>query len=290
MIFRVGTTVTCALVLAVAWAYFDGAVEAKDKKDKKKRRGGPQPPPPRGVRGSPSKASASPPASPSPGLRHLFVVGDEGTLAELDENGRPSAFDPLPGTSRTGVSIRKRPARLLVEDPPGLVVYDPATRQGSGASVWTSRPPLQSSPPGRQGTGLRGLPPDRRAARGAASSTWRPARAGEGGRRGSTLPCGNLDNASVVTAGRWTVPRLAAISYEASLGPVPAHRPRPARGPDAEGKRRVEYAVPAVQPEGVCLDGRARSGSPTTRGLGYDSPAACRAWLGSPAGGRAGPL
>jgi uncharacterized protein YjiK len=270
MIPRVIPTVTCALLMAAAWASFDGAAQAKDKK---KRQGGPasgskpaQGENAQGVNTQGQKIAVTGVREPSgiafhPGLRHLFVVGDEGTVAELDENGRTLRVDPVRGNLEdlvfhppSGLLV------LLVEDPPGLVVYDPAAHEEKRRIGLDVAALLQiRAPQGGKGQGFEGL-------------AFRP----EAGRAGGGVfylahqrsparvvavaidpaQAASVDNAAVVT--RWPLDRyqrLTAISYEASLGRFLLIADRKLAIVDGEGTVESEHALPAVQPEGVCLDG-----------------------------------
>ena len=263
MIPDVRTTVTCALMLAMAGGSFDGAAQAKDKKKRRSAPAAGTSAAQGGMKGE--KVIVQGVREPSgiafhPGLRHLFVVGDEGTVAELDGNGRTLRVDRVPGNLEdlvlhppSGLLV------LLVEDPPALVVFDPATHAEKRridldvAALLQSRAPQQKGQgfeglafrpePGRPGGGVFYLAHQRSPAR-VVAVAFDPAEAA------------TVDNAAVVS--RWPLDRyqrLSAVSYEASLGRFLLIADRKLVVVDGEGNVESEYALPAVQPEGVCLDG-----------------------------------
>jgi uncharacterized protein YjiK len=93
-----------------------------------------------------------------PGLHHLFVVGDEGALGELDGNGRTIRADPVAGNLEdlafhppSGMLV------LLVENPPGLVVYDAAARRETRRIALDTAGLLGRAPEGRKAQGFEGL-------------------------------------------------------------------------------------------------------------------------------------
>ena len=196
-----------------------------------------------------------------PRLRHLFVVGDEGTVGELDGDGKTIRADPVAGNLEDLVF---HPASgmlvLLVESPPGLVVYDPASHaEKRRIALEVAGLLLSRAPEGRKGQGFEGL-------------AFRPEPGRPGGgvfylahqRSPATLVAVAFDPEHAATVGkdavvgRWSMDRyqhLTAISYEATLGRFLLIADRRLVVLRADGTTEAESPeLPFLHPEGVCLD------------------------------------
>ena len=198
-----------------------------------------------------------------PGLHHLFVVGDEGTVGELDAEGRTIGVDRVAGNLE---DLAYHPPSgtlvLLVEDPPGLVVYDPAAHREKRRITLDVASLLQSrAPSGGKGRGFEGL-----------AFRPEPGRAGGGvfylahQRSPAMVVAAAFDPMQAATVGneavvdRWRMDpyqHLTAISYEASSDRflLIADRRLVVLGTDGKTRARSE-ALALVQPEGVCVDER----------------------------------
>jgi uncharacterized protein YjiK len=195
-----------------------------------------------------------------PGLHRLFVVGDEGSVGELDETGRTVRADPVTGNLEdlafhppSGTLV------LLVEDPPGLVVYDPAARRE------TRRLRLDTA-------GLLGRAPDARKAQGFEGLAFRPEAGRPGGgvfhlahqRSPAMVVAVAFDPANATSVGgdavvgRWPMEgyqRLSALYWDADRDRflLIADGRLAVLGPDGATVAR-SGPLPMAQPEGVCLD------------------------------------
>lgn len=251
-------------VLALAASFALGAsVVAKDKGTKKQRPDAAASDPGgqaivvEGVR-EPSGIAAH------PGLHHLFVVGDEGTVGELDANGRTIRVDRVPGNLEdlafhpgTGTFV------LLSEKHAQLVVYDPIAHHERRRIALETDALLGQAPQVRKGQGFEGL-------------TFRP----DSGRPGGGVfylafqhspplvvavafdpdRAGTVGKDAVVS--RWDLAdryhHLTAISYEPSLDRfllIADRRLVVLRG-DGTTESESPRALPFPHPEGVCLDER----------------------------------
>jgi len=198
--------------------------------------------------------------APHPGLHHLFVVGDEGTVGELDANGRTIRADPVPGNLEdlafhppSGMLI------LLVENPPGLVVYDPAAHRETRRITLDTAGRLGRAPDGRKAQGLEGL-------------AFRPEAGRPGGgvfylahqRSPAMVVAAAFDPLQAATVGkdavvdRWAMEpyrHLTAISYDAARDRFLLIADRRLVVLRADGKTETRSApLPMAGPEGVCVD------------------------------------
>ena len=256
---------TCVLLVVLASLSLAAHVHGKDKnkdKGKKKRAAGAA-----AIEGEQRIAVAGV-REPSgiavhPKLRHLFVVGDEGTLGELDGTGRTLRVDPVAGNLEdlafhppSGMLV------LLVENPPGLVVYDPVAHAERRRVALDVAGLLQSrAPEGGKGRGFEGL-------------AFRPEAGRPGGgvfylahqRSPATVVAAAFDPLRATTVGpeavvgRWPMDgyqHLTAISWDPSQDRflLIADGRLAVLGADgATVSRSGPLAV--AQPEGVCVDER----------------------------------
>jgi uncharacterized protein YjiK len=195
-----------------------------------------------------------------PGLHHLFVVGDEGTIGELDGSGRTVRADRVAGNLEdlafhppSGMLI------LLVENPPGLVVYDAAAHRETRRITLDTAGLLGRAPEGRKAQGFEGL-------------AFRPDAGRPGGgvfylahqRSPAMVVVAAFDPLQAATVGRdavvgrWPMDpfrHLTAISYDASRDGflLVADRRVAVVGKDGKTVSQSEV-LPLLHPEGVCLD------------------------------------
>lgn len=193
-------------------------------------------------------------------LRHLFVVGDEGTLAELDGDGRVLQATPL-GANLEDVAVHDPSGALVLLDEvrAELIVYDVQARAVQGrwkldTAALTGRPPkgrdgfegLAFRPdPGSPGGGVFYLAHQRGPAMVIALAFDPAGRPGE------------IGASSVL--GRWEfkgLRDLTALSWSPALGRLlllaDAEDELLVLSPDGAVEKRLR--VPGVQQEGVCLD------------------------------------
>jgi uncharacterized protein YjiK len=259
MIPRNRTPVTCVLLLACASIPFDPTVHAKGKK--KPQGGTPTVITPDeserftvdGIR-EPSGIALH------PRLHHLFVVGDEGTVGELDGDGRTIRVDRVPANLEDLVfHPQSGTLVLLVEDPPALVVYDPVARAEKRRIPLDVTALLGRAPAGRKGQGFEGL-----------AFHPEPGRAGGGvfylahQRSPATIVLVAFDPLQAVTVGKEALVgrrpmdpyrHLTAISYDASRDRflLIADGRLVVLGAGLETEARSQ-PLPMPHPEGVCVD------------------------------------
>jgi uncharacterized protein YjiK len=249
------------LFAAAAWTAGGHAVLAKEK---------------RGKKGGGATAAAAAPAGgervalegirePSgiavhPALGRLFVVGDEGTVGELDKDGRTVRVDPL-AANLEDVVLHPGSGMLvlLVEDPPGLVVYDPAAhaekrRIGLDVAALLGRP--HQGPKGQGFEGLAFRPEPGRPGGGVFHLAHQRAPAMLVQVAFDPLQAATVGQADVV--GRWPMERyrhLTAISYDPARDGflMIADRRVVVLGPDGHSKVQ-SAALDLLHPEGVCVD------------------------------------
>ena len=197
-----------------------------------------------------------------PRSHHLFVVGDEGTVGEIDQDGRTIRADAVPGNLEdlafhpgTGTFV------LLSEKHAQLVVYDPIAHQEKRRIALETDALLGQAPQVRKGQGFEGL-------------AFRP----EPGRPGGGVfylafqhapplvvaVAFDPDRAVTVgkdaVVGRWDLAdryhHLTAISYEPSLDRflLIAARRLVVLRTDGTTESESPRALPFPHPEGVCLD------------------------------------
>ena len=193
-------------------------------------------------------------------LRHLFVVGDEGTLSELDSSGALVGATPL-GANLEDVAVHD-PTGLLVlldEVRAQLIVYDPGARAVRGR--WQLDTAALTGQKQRGRDGFEGL-------------AFRPEAGRPGGgvfylahQRGPAMvvavafdpsaAAGEIGQAAVV--GRWDVKGhrdLTALSWSPALGRLlllaDAEDELLLLRPDGSVDQGVP--LPGLQQEGVCMD------------------------------------
>lgn len=195
-----------------------------------------------------------------PGLHHLFVVGDEGTVGELDASGRTIRVDSVAGNledvafhSPSGMLI------LLVENPAGLVVYDPASHRETRRITLDTAGLLGRAPEGRKAQGFEGL-------------AFRPEAGRPGGgafylahqRSPAMVVAAAFDPLQAATVGkddvveRWPMDpyrHLTAISYDAARERFLLIADGRVAVIGKGGKTESQSGMlPMANPEGVCLD------------------------------------
>jgi uncharacterized protein YjiK len=195
-----------------------------------------------------------------PRLRRLFVVGDEGTLAELDGDGRVVSATPL-GANLEGVAVHDPSGVLVLLDEvrAELIVYDAGAREVKGR--WRLDSEALTGRKGKGRDGFEGL-------------AFRPEPGRPGGgvfylahQRGPAMlvavefdPAGAprpIGESSVV--GRWEMKGLrdlTALSWSPELGRLlvlaDAEDELLLLRPDGSVEKRLR--IPGVQQEGVCMD------------------------------------
>jgi len=195
-----------------------------------------------------------------PGLHRLFVVGDEGTVGELDENGRTIRADRVAGNLEdvafhppSGMLV------LLVENPPGLVIYDPAAHRETRRIALDTSGLLGRAPEGRKAQGFEGLAFRAEAGRaggGVFYLAYQRSPAMVVAAAFDPLQASTVGKDAVV--GRWPMDpfrHLTAIFFDASRDRflLIADRRLAVVGRDGKTESQSEV-LPMMQPEGVCLD------------------------------------
>lgn len=195
-----------------------------------------------------------------PRLRHLFVVGDEGTLAELDSDGRLLRATPL-GANLEDVAVHDPTGALVLLDEvkAELIVYDPAAQAVKGRWRLDTAALVGQKQRGRDG--FEGL-------------AFRPEQGRPGGgvfylahQRGPAMlvavafdPSGAPGEIGAeAVLGRWNMKGhrdLTALSWSPALGRLlllaDAEDELLVLRPDASVEKSLR--VPGVQQEGVCMD------------------------------------
>ena len=198
-----------------------------------------------------------------PRLGHLFVVGDEGTLAELDADGRRIDARDLKGNLEdVAVHTPSGDLVLLSELKSELILYDPVAHQEKKRWKMDTAAVLGEEP-GDKNQGFEGI-------------TFRPER----GRRGGGLfylahqrtpamvvalvcdpasPGGRIGAEAVVA--RWNLEPhedLTAVTYAASLDRILVLTDKSDRILilAADGSIESEVKVPGEQQEGLTVDGK----------------------------------
>jgi len=194
-------------------------------------------------------------------LHHLFVVGDDGMVGEMDRDGRTIRADSVPGNLEdlafhppSGMLV------LLVESPPGLVVYDAAAHRET-RRIALNTPGLlgPAAYEGEQTQGFEGL-------------AFRPGTGRPGGgvfylahqRTPAMVVVAAFDPLQVATVGkeavveRWTMDpyrHLTAISWDAALNRflLIADHSVAVLTPDGKTESR-SGTLPMLHPEGICVD------------------------------------
>ena len=259
----------CVWLVAVSSMILGHAVHAKDKKDKKGKKDKTKPTSAvaTAATGDGQRFTVDGVREPSgialhPRLHHLFVVGDEGTVGEIDHNGRTIRADAVPGNLEdlafhpgTGTFV------LLSEKHAQLVVYDPVAHLEKRRIPFDTDALLGQVPQVRKGQGFEGL-------------AFRP----ESGRPGGGVfylafqhspplvvavafdPDRAVTLGKDAVVGRWDLAdryhHLTAISYEPSLDRflLIADRRLVVLRTDGTTESESPRALPLRQPEGVCLD------------------------------------
>ena len=251
---RAGWLAACALAAVTAPAEADKADKGKPGKGGKAVAAGTIPVP--GVR-EPSGIAWH------PALSRFFVVGDDGTLAELDADGRVQGAVTTVGGNLEDVTVHG-PSGLLVllsEAAGELIVWDPRARRETGRARLDSAALLGRRPSEpRQGfEGLYFHPVAGRRAGGVFYLVHQ--------RAPSAVLAVEFDPASPAAelgadavAFRWPdvgVEDLTAITaLDAGRMAVVAEASDRLLLFDPKGARQGEAALPGLQQEGVCVDGR----------------------------------
>jgi uncharacterized protein YjiK len=198
-----------------------------------------------------------------PGSGHLFVVGDEGTLAELDGQGRRIDARGMQGNLEdVAVHIPSGNLVLLSENSAELILYDPVARQEK--KRWhVDAAAVLGEEPGEKNQGFEGI-----------------AFRAEKGRRGGGLfylthqrtpamvvalscdpaaPAGRLGAEAVVA--RWSLEPhedLTAVAYVPSLDRILVLTDKSDRilVLTSNGTIESEVEVPGEQQEGLTVDGK----------------------------------
>lgn len=199
-----------------------------------------------------------------PGRQHLFVVGDDGTLAEIDEDGGAVHLAAVAGNLEdVAVHTPSGLVVLLSENTSELIVWDAASRRET-ARVRLDSAALLGEAPGAKNQGFEGL-------------AFRPDAGRPGG--GSFLLAHQRSPAAIVAVSFDPARPPSNVGREAVLGRWPsvgfedltaitlagqdrflviaeaADRLLVVRG---DGGVERQIALPGAQQEGVCLDGRGR--------------------------------
>jgi uncharacterized protein YjiK len=195
-----------------------------------------------------------------PGLHHLFVVGDEGTLGELDPNGRTIRADRVAGNledlafhSPSGMLV------LLVENPAGLVVYDAASHRETRRITLDTAGLLGRAPEGGKAQGFEGLAFRAEAGRPGGGVFYIAYQ-----RSPAMVVAAGFDPLRAATVGqdevveRWPMDpyrHLTALTYDSSRERflLIADGRVAVIGRDGKTQSQSEM-LPMLHPEGVCLD------------------------------------
>lgn len=196
-----------------------------------------------------------------PGSGYLYLVGDEGSLWELDARGGRRRSLPVRGNLEdVAVVVPESQLLLLVEQPPELVVYDLAAGRET-RRLRLDRQALLGEEPGERNAAFEGL-------------AFRPAANGSG--RGQLYLAHQRAPAMVVALdfdlqrapevlgsegvhGRWRVPGftdLTAVTWSAELGRlmVVADKRDRLLLLRADGAVEAEVPLPGEQQEGLAVD------------------------------------
>jgi len=255
------TTVACVVLLVLGSATFERVAQAKGRKKRERAAEA------AAGNGESKQIVVTGVREPSgialhPRLHHLFVVGDEGTVGEIDQDGRTIRADPVSGNLEdlafhpgTGTFV------LLSEKHAQLVVYDPVAHQEKRRIALETDALLGQAPQVRKGQGFEGL-------------AFRPQSGRPGGgvfylafqHSPPLVVAVAFDPERAVTVGkdavvgRWDLAdryhHLTAISYEPSLDRflLIADRRLVVLRSDGTTESESPRALPLPHPEGVCLD------------------------------------
>jgi uncharacterized protein YjiK len=195
-----------------------------------------------------------------PGIHHLFVVGDEGTVGELDKSGRTIRVDPVAGNLEdltfhppSGMLV------LLVENPPGLVVYDAAAHKEARRIALDTAGLLGRAPEGGKARGFEGLAFRAEAGRPGGGAFYLAHQ-----RSPATVVAAAFDPLQAATVGkdavvgRWPMDpfrHLTAISYDAGRDRFLLIADGRVAVIGKDGKTESQSGMlPMANPEGLCLD------------------------------------
>lgn len=253
----------CALALAVV-AHGD---DAKGRGSKKGRRSAADSPGPLGAPTTFAVAGVREPSGVAwhPRLSRLFVVGDDGTLAEVDGEGRTIHTTTIGGNLEDVTVHGPSGLLILLDEARGeLIAWDPEARRETGRWQLDTEALLGRSPADRK-QGFEGL----------------FFQAGESGPGAGVFylvhqrdpaavliiafdpakPGGRLGRDAVV--GRWPEPEaddLTAITYVPALDRmfVIAEASDRLLAFGMDGSAAGELPLPGMQQEGLCVDGQGR--------------------------------
>lgn len=249
--------VMCALVIALVWS--STAVALAD--GKKKRKAAARPAATEGIERFVVDGVREPSGiALHAGLHRLFVVGDEGSVGEIDGAGRTLKAMSVAGNLE---DLAFHPPSgslvLLVENPPALVVFDGAARAEKRRIVLDVAALLGEAPRGRKGQGFEGV-------------AFRPEAGRPGGgvfylahqRSPATVVAAAFDPLTAesvgrdAVVGRWPTNgyrHLTAVSYDATSDRFLMIADRRLVILDKEGRTQSRSApLDLAQPEGVCVD------------------------------------
>jgi uncharacterized protein YjiK len=194
------------------------------------------------------------------GVHHLFVVGDEGTVGELDVSGRTIRADAVGGNLEdiafhppSGMLI------LLVENPPSLVVYDAAAHRETRRITLDTAGLLGRAPEGRKAQGFEGVAFRAQAGRPDGGAFYLAHQ-----RSPAMVVAAAFDPLQAATVGkeavvdRWAMEpyrHLTAISHDASRDRFLLIADGHVAVIGKDGKTESQSGMlPMANPEGVCLD------------------------------------
>jgi uncharacterized protein YjiK len=192
-------------------------------------------------------------------LGRLFVVGDEGMLAELDASGKVLRSMALGGNLEDVAVLPTGQLLILVEDSAELVLFDPTARKETGrwrldaAALLGERPRDRSN--GFEGLGYKDDPSGRggllflvhqRAPALVVVLDWRPATPSGTIGAGAVRERWRLDGHTDLTAAAFvpSLQRVLVISEKDDRLLIVS----------LDGRLEAEAALPGLQQEGLCFD------------------------------------
>ncbi len=198
-----------------------------------------------------------------PKLGHLFVVGDRGNIAELDGAGRRVRMAPVKGDLEDVAVYRPSGQLVLVSEKKSrLILFDPVAF--SEVKRWhLDRDAIIGGAFGEKNKGFEGL-------------TWRPDPARPGGGVFYLVhqalpamivslafdPAADVERlGATVILDRWPLnshAKLTALTYLPTLDRlvlINGHK-RHLIILRLDGTEVADFALPDIQPEGVCIDGQ----------------------------------
>jgi uncharacterized protein YjiK len=248
---------TAALVTVwVAGAAFVALADTLDKKEKKEQRSAVRLLDPLGS-GERLQSGVREPSGVAchAKLGHLFVVGDEGTLAELDATGKVLRFAALGGDLEDVAVLPTGQLLLLSETSAELILYDPIARQEK--SRWRlDAAALLGEPPRDKANGFEGLAykdgllflVHQRAPALIVTVGWDPTPPSGVLGAGAVRERWRLDGHEDLTAATFvpSLERLLVIAEKADRLLIVS----------MDGRVEAEAPLPGLQQEGLCFDGK----------------------------------